>query len=118
MTTYKCDDQLQRWVGKWPERWLFSVMPLDGGDKVLFLSPYDYERSTLQLLDNEEVIARWRARVEALLHKRRGKWPDGFCAPHGWESPPPRRERQTCIEALREEADAFAAAAEGDNVVM
>ena len=91
---------LETWVGHPNEKWLFSVMPLDGGGKRLYSTPYEYEMSTRQLIDTESTVEAWHARVHALYQKESHRWPEALPVPPHWDMPVARTVRAERIEQL------------------
>ena len=100
------DHELQRHVGKPAERWLFSVTR-PGGEKVLFHTPYEYEQVTGALLDQEDVITVWRAKMAALHAKE--KWPAALGRHKEWIAERPRPARMVMLD-VRELPENVAAA--------
>jgi len=91
------DEALQRWLGKSEERYLFSVMDLDGC-KRLYTSPYDYEKYTLQLVQ-AETVERWRTRLTELAAQ--SKWPAQLPETREWRLNFPEKRR---LEMLQEKS--------------
>ena len=99
------DNTLQAWRGTAQEAWCFTVMPLEGGEKLLYASPYAYERSTGQLIQHEHVVEAWHARVQGLVASHRGKWAARVPEPLHWDAPVSRDIRQQQLEADFVEGD-------------
>lgn len=91
------DQALQCWLGKKEERYLFSVMNLDG-DKRLYTSPYDYEKYTLQLVA-PATVAQWQTRLTGLAQGN--KWPAHLPETREWSLNFPEKRR---LEMLEENA--------------
>lgn len=87
------DQALQRWLGKKEERYLFSVMNLDG-EKRLYTSPYDYEKYTLQLVE-QATVEQWQARLTALAQD---KWPAHLPETREWALNFPEKRRMDMLE--------------------
>lgn len=98
MQKYETSPDLQPWKGTAEEAWCFSVMPLGGGEKVLYASPYMYERSTGQLVQDETIVEAWHARVQGLVASHRGKWAGRVPEPLHWDAPVSREIRQMQLE--------------------
>lgn len=94
------NDALQAWVGHKNEKWLFSVMPLDGGTKRLYSTPYEYEMSTRQLISCQSTVDAWHARVQTLYNNNSHRWPAELSVPPHWDSPIARTVRAERIELL------------------
>lgn len=100
---------LQAWVGHSNEKWLFSVMPLDGvGGKQLYSTPYDYEMSTRQLIRFESTVEAWHARVQEMYEKNSHRWPTALAVPPHWDMPIARTVRAERIEQLLQEDSRYA----------
>ena len=79
------DQTLQAHRGKWTENWCFSVTPLDTqGEKVMFSSPYEYEKMNRSLIQDEQVVEAWHARVSKLAEANGGKWSASVPEPLHW----------------------------------
>ena len=94
------NDALQAWVGHKNEKWLFSVMPLDGGTKRLYSTPYEYEMSTRQLIQSQSTVDAWHARVQTLYKNNSCRWPAELSVPPHWDSPIARTVRAERIDLL------------------
>ena len=91
------DEALQCWLGKKEERYLFSVMTLDG-KKRLYTSPYDYEKYTLQLVA-PATVEQWQTRLTGLTQDK--KWPTHLPETREWALNFPEKRR---LEMLEENA--------------
>ena len=101
------DNTLQAWRGTEQEAWCFTVMPLGGGEKLLYASPYAYERATGQLIQDEKIVEAWHARVQGLVESHRGKWAARVPEPLHWNAPVSRDIRQQQLETDFAEATRY-----------
>ena len=95
----KHDQNLQAWKGTEQEAWCFTVMPLGGTEKILFSSPYAYERATGQMIQNEQNVEAWHARVQGLVARHHGKWAARVPEPLHWDAPVSRNIREKQLDA-------------------
>lgn len=94
----KHDKSLQAWRGTKEEAWCFRVMPLDGGEKLLYASPYVYEMSVGDMIQDENMVDAWHARVQALAECHGGKWGSRLPEPLHWNVPMSRKLRENQLD--------------------
>ena len=96
-----CDNTLQVHRGKPTEKWCFSVTPLETqGEKILFASPYAYERVSRMLIQDERVVEAWHARVSKLAEANGGKWIAHIPEPLHWNTYIEREVRAQQLERM------------------
>ena len=95
-------ETLQVHRGKATERWCFSVTPLDGQEKVLFPSPYVYEKLSRTMIQDEDIVAGWHARVQGLAAANGGKWTARVPEPLHWDTHIEREVRKEQLHHMNE----------------